>query len=306
MARISNLSAQQSVVSQMLRAQTQVANDQRQVATGYKTDRYEGIARDAAAFVSAQAIESRTKQFVELGKQVGAQVSLQDTSLTAIYDAAKNLRDGILNALANDSGRTIAVDLDSAFVSGKAVLNTRYAGKFLFGGSRTDVQPFSAADINALAVVATPIANFFNNSPQKPQVRIDQNVVVEYGILAGDIGLDFMASIKRMAEYNAATPIGSALTPADRALLRTELTNVENVLSGIVSLQANNGFISNRIENVTTRNESLETVNKQLIADIAEVDMAEAITRFNQDKLAVEASYNLIRQISQISLLNFL
>ncbi|MDO9462099.1 MAG: flagellin [Alphaproteobacteria bacterium] len=306
MTRISTLSAQQAVVSQMLRAQAQLADDQRQVATGYKSDTFKGIARDASALISAQAIDSRTTQFIELGQQVGAVVSIQDTALSGIYDAAKGLRDSILGSLANNSGRTVSVDLDSAFVSGKAMLNTRYAGKFLFAGARSDVQPFNPADISTLATVATPIADFFQNSQQKAQVRIEQNVIVQHGVLASDMGLDMMASIKRMAEYDAATPFSEALTPADRAILQAEVANLDNVLSGIIKLQANNGFVANRIESVVIRQEALENVNKQLIADLSEVDMAEAITRFNRDQLAIEASYSLIRQLSQISLLNFL
>ncbi len=306
MTRISTFSQQQAVVSQMLRAQSQVADDQRQVATGYKTDSYKGIARDAAALVSARAIESRTVQFVKLGQQVGAQVSLQDTGLTTMYDTAKNLRDSILKSLANNRGDTVSVDMDSAFVSGKSVLNTRYAGKYLFAGSRTDVQPFNATNISNLATVATPIATFFDNSQQKAQVRIEQNTVIQYGLLANDIGSDMMASIKRMAEYNVATPFSQNLTPADRAILQSEVASLDNVLSGIITLQANNGFVAKRIESITTRNEALDTVNKQIIADLSEVDMAGAISKLNQDKLAVQSSYNLVRQLSQITLLNFL
>jgi len=306
MTRISTLSQQQSIVSQMLRAQNLVADDQRQVATGFKADRYDGIARDAAALVSARTVESRTLQFIELGQQVGAQVNFQDTGLTAMYDAAKTLRDSILGSLAINSGRTVSIDLDSAFVSGKAVLNTRFAGKFLFAGSRTDVQPFNAVDLADLATVASPIASFFDNSQQKAQVRVEQNLIIEHSILADEMGVNMMASVKRLAEYDAATPFNQVLTPADRAILQAEVTNLDNVLSEIIKLQTSNGYVSKRIETVTISNEALYNVNKQLISDLSEVDMAEAISRFNQDKLAVEASYNLLRQISQLSLLNFL
>lgn len=306
MTRISTLSQQQSIVTQMLRAQNLVADDQRQVTTGFKTDRYSGLARDVAALVGAQSVESRTLQFIELGHQVGAQVNFQDTALTAMYDTAKGLRDSILSALANNSGRAVALELDTAFITGKSVLNTRFAGKFLFAGVRTDVPPFNATDLADLAVVASPIASFFDNSQQKAQVRVEQNLVIEHGVLADEMGRDMMASIKRLAEYDAATPFNPVLSPADRVALQAEVATLDNVLSEIIKLQANNGFIANRIETVTTRNEALDVVNKQLIADLSEVDMAEAISRFNRDKLAVEASYNLLRQISGLSLLNFL
>lgn len=306
MTRISTLNQQQSVIGQMLRSQIELADSQRQVSTGYKADRYEGLARDTAALVSARAIESRTTQYIELGQQINGQLSLQDTGLSTIYDAAKNLRDSLLSSLANNSGRVIVPELESAFVSGKSVLNTRYAGKYLYSGARTDVPPFNAVDLADLSVLASPIASFFYNNQQKAQVRMDQNQIVEYGVLADEMGKDFMASIKRLGEYNAATPFGVSLTPADRAILQTELTNLDAVMSGIIKLQANNGFTGKRIESIISRHESLAIVNKQLIADISEVDMAEAITRFNQDKLAVESSYNLLRQMTQISLLNFL
>jgi len=306
MTRISSLAQQQALVSQMLRAQTQVAESQRQVLTGEKADRYEGITRDASALISAQAIDSRTQKFIELANQVSGQVILQDTSLNTMYETAKGLRDSILQALGNNTGRSITVDLESAFVSGKAVLNTRYAGKFLFAGTRTDLQPFSAVDVADLATVASPISSFFKNSEQKSQVRVEQNLVIEHSLLASDIGSNMMASVKRLAEYNAATPFGNVLTPADRVALQAEVTNLDNALSAIIQLQASNGFVGTRLESVTIRNQQLEVVNKQLIADLSEVDMAEAISRLNQDKLAVEASYNLVRQISQLTLLNFL
>ena len=306
MSRISTLGQQQSLVTQMLKGQVQAAETQRQVATGNKTSSYSGIARDTAALTGARALESRTAQFVDLGKQVSAQVGLQEVNLSSLYDTAKSLRDSLLSALANNSGRTVAVDLESAFSSAKAVLNNRVGGRYLFAGSLSDIQPFNAADLNALSVVASPIASFFQNSNQKAQVRLEQNLLVEYGLLADDIGQDLMASIKRIAEYDNATPIGQYLTPADQAALQAEVTALDAAMDNITKIQAANGFAGNRIEAVNARNEELIVVNKQLIADISEVDMAEAISRLNQDKLSVEASYNLVRQLSQLSLLNFL
>lgn len=180
------------------------------------------------------------------------------------------------------------------------------AGKYLYSGSRTDVPPFNAPDLATLSVVASPIASFFDNSQQKAEVRIDTNQVVQYGVLADDMGQAFMASVKRLGEYDAATPFSANLTSADRAMLQTEIANLDAVMSGVIKLQANNGFIQKRIEPVVSRHETLVTVNKQLISDVSEVDMAAAITKFNQDKLAFESSYNLLRQVSQINLLRYL
>lgn len=106
--------------------------------------------------------------------------------MSTVYDAAKSLRDSLLSSLANNSGRIIAPEMDSAFVSGKSVLNTKYAGKYLYSGSRTDLPPFNAPDLATLSVVASPIASFFDNSQQEEEGRIDTYQVVQYGALADD------------------------------------------------------------------------------------------------------------------------
>ncbi|MEX0300304.1 MAG: flagellin [Kordiimonas sp.] len=42
------------------------------------------------------------------------------------------------------------------------------------------------------------------------------------------------------------------------------------------------------------------------IADLEDVDIAEAVTRLNNDQVALEASYRSIGSLSQLSLLRFL
>jgi flagellar hook-associated protein 3 FlgL len=44
----------------------------------------------------------------------------------------------------------------------------------------------------------------------------------------------------------------------------------------------------------------------KFIGDIEDVNLAEAITRLNQDQVAVEAAGRMIAQLDQLSLLNFL
>ncbi len=306
MTRISTYAQNQAVIAQMLRSQSQVAQTQRQVSTGEISEYYQGMARDASTLVGAKAVESRTLKFIDLGKQVINRVDFQSTGLSTMYDAADKLRQNLLNALANNSGRTVAIDVNSAFEVGKSVLNTKVNGSYLYAGSRTDIMPFSAADLADLATVANPVASYFENDTKKSQVRIDQNLVIEYGQVASEMGQDLMGSIKAMAEYNAVTPFGQYLTPADRAMIESQITFLNAAMDKIGSIEATNGIVQKRLEDIVIRHEELDVVNKRLIADVSEVDMASAISRLNQDQLAVEASYSLIRQLNKVSLLNFI
>jgi len=306
MTRISTYAQSQSIVAQMMRAQSQVADTQRQVATGEISDRYKGIAGGTSALVSAKAVESRTLKFMELGNQVINRVDFQANGLTALYESASQLRQSMLTALANNSGRTMASDINSAFDSSKSVLNTRVGGSYIYAGSRSDTLPFNATDLADLANAVNPIASYFENDLNKAQVRVDQNLTMEYGVVASDIGQDLMGVIKTAAEYNTATPFTQYLTLADRTLLQAQIASLDVIMGKIGGFQANNGIVQNRLEAIMIRHEDTDIITKRLIADISEVDMASAISRLNQDQLAVEASYNLIRQLTKISLLNYI
>ncbi|HBA43357.1 MAG TPA: hypothetical protein DCZ07_10315 [Alphaproteobacteria bacterium] len=306
MPRISTLAQNQAVVARMLQAQQQVADTQRQVGSGVIADRFKGIAKDANALISAKAIEARTSSYIALGTQVGLRMEVQDAAISNLYEAAKSLREDLLGALANDSGRTLSVNIENAFGASKSVLNTRFAGSYIFAGGRTDTPPFSAVDVPDLATIANPITDYFVNSQQKPQVRLDQSLVIEYGVLADDLGQGLLASVKRLAEYDAATPFGTNLTPADEAIVQAEIANLDQVMSDIIQIQANNGLTQQRVEETIIRHEEFDTVNKGFIAAIEEVDIAEAISRLNRQQLAVEASYSLVRKLNEVSLLDFI
>lgn len=306
MNRVSTLSQNQIVVSRMLQSQVDIAETQRQIGSGTVADSFKGLAREATALVSAKALETRTAKFVDLGQQVVGRVQLQDSSLGAIYDTAKQLREDLLSALATDSGRTVSVNVESGFSAARSVLNTRVGGVYIFGGNRTDTEPFNATSLSDLANPGAAIPTFFDNGSSKARVRIDQELIIEYGQLADDIGQGLMTSIKTLAEYDAVTPFAANLTPADKAIVQTQIANLQLEMDKITQIQAENGLTQGRIEDILIRHEELDVVNKGLIADIQDVDLSEAISRLNREQLAVEAAYSLIRELNELSLLNFI
>ena len=54
------------------------------------------------------------------------------------------------------------------------------------------------------------------------------------------------------------------------------------------------------------RHEGMAAYFAKFIGDIEDVDLAEALTRLNQDQAAAEAAGRMIAQINQMSLLNFM
>ena len=69
---------------------------------------------------------------------------------------------------------------------------------------------------------------------------------------------------------------------------------------------SNNGIRLSLLEATQRHHEEQMTFTKTFITEIEDVDIAEAITRLNQDQLALESSMGVMAQISRLSLLDFL
>ena len=70
--------------------------------------------------------------------------------------------------------------------------------------------------------------------------------------------------------------------------------------------QVENGVRQNRLDSVLQQHETTGNVVTGVISDIEDVDMASAVTKLNGDQTALQASYKVMAQLSQLSLLNFL
>ena len=60
------------------------------------------------------------------------------------------------------------------------------------------------------------------------------------------------------------------------------------------------------IEDIQERHQQDIGFMKVFISDIEEVDIGEAITKMQQDQVALEASYRVLSQVSRATLLDFI
>ena len=67
-----------------------------------------------------------------------------------------------------------------------------------------------------------------------------------------------------------------------------------------------NGISQFQAADAVQRNRQARDYAEIVAADIESVDIAEVITRIDQDQLAIEASARALAQASELSLLNFL
>jgi len=307
MTRVSSFSQSQALLQGLLENQQRIFEAQRQVTTGKISDEFKGIASETSTLVSAKALKARTDGYVRAANEVNLQVNSYDLQIGAIVDAARNFKQGILESIGQEQAIGFDGQVSDVFNLVKNALNFNANGVYIFSGSRTDTAAVTLDDVTDLAALGDA-TEAFNNDQVKSQARLSDSFEVSHGQLADDIAGDIFSSLKRIVEFNAGPdgPIDGPLTASQRAFLETELGALETAIQQVQNAQVLNGLNANKIEDIQTIQQQQSDYLEIFIADVEDVDIAEAITRLNNDRTALEASYRVVGSISQLSLVGFI
>ncbi len=307
MTRVATASQNEFLLLELQRLQRQQFETQQQISSGKKTQYYKDIANDTSALLSAKAVESQTAQFQDAILHTQARLDQQNIHLSEIEKAANRLHESVLESVSLESGITLMADLENIFGSVVGMLNARLDGEYLYSGTRSDIPAVSSSNLNDL-VAAAAASDLFQNNNLKHSVRIDTSTTIEVGLLADDIAQPLFDAMKRIADYNAGVngPFTDQLTIQQRDFLAGEVSNLKQVAQDLVTQVGLNGVKIAETEDVYLRHEATDIYIKGFISDLEDVDVAEAVIRLNQDEVALEATMNLIGQLSRLSLIDFI
>lgn len=315
MNRISTAGQTQVMLEALLRNQTRVARSSLQVATLKTTNEFRGVAREALTLLGAKETLARNEQFSASNTIIMQRLEAYGTSLDQLGEIAQNLRETVIAALATGSSIGLMVEVNSAFNEATTVLNIQVDNRYLFSGTRTATPPIAATTPAALLALADTSDAFTNNTIQV-QSRVSENQVLEYGLLADDVGEPLFEAFRRIMQFNDGTlPSGATgpagafeepLTDVQKDFLTAELAGIETVFNDLNQKVAKNGTNIQTIDRTRERLADEALFTKKLIREIENVDPAEAVTQLNEDRLALETSMQVLARISRTTLLNFL
>jgi flagellar hook-associated protein 3 FlgL len=317
MTRVSSYGTSQLLLSYTLRTQDRVVVSQEQIASGYKTQSYKGVSRDAVALEGAKSLKERLDTYLKTNRLVENRVQAYDGALQQLGSIAEELRQSVLSAVGNNSGTALAGKVRDLFDRAVDALNRQVDGRYIFSGTRTDTPPVAVTTSSGL-LTTTPIANMFANDANKLSAKLDDNLSVTYGVLASDAATSLFSEMQRILQFDAGTlPSGAGafapagaytnpLTANQRDFLSGELPTLATMTQGIQDIVAQNGIIARTLADAQTRQEQSLISAKTFIGDIQDADAAEAISNLNRDQTALEASYQVLSQLTRLNLLDFL
>ena len=308
MTRVATFGNYQSALLDLMRAQTRAADAQERVSTQKNATDLAGFGRQAETLTALKGALSRIQGFADTAAAVTARLITQDLAMTQVSEGMAGLRSAIGNAVATESAGSLMLEIEGLFQAIRGGLNMRHHGGYLFAGASTTTAPLEAANLTELS--APPlVADLFRNDTLKTASRVAEGTTLETGFLADEIGTDILTILRDIHAYHTTPgsgPLSGRLNEDQKAFLSSQLNRLEQAGTAVTDKIARTGSMARQVDSITTGHQAQKAALDQLVAGRTDADMAKAITDLQLSQVAIQASAQVINQLRQVSLLNYL
>ena len=305
MTRISDLGLQQILLSGFQRAQDASQARQIQLSTGKVSNTYSGIGPQTNRLLSAEGVVSRVTAYESAANAALSRLQIQEGAITTLSEAVTELRNAYVATLANGAAEQLPPTVDAAAQRVLSALNAQAGGVFVFGGTDGATAPISAQSLDDLGAVSD-VARLFADG-ERVQLAIEAGAAIDGGPLASEIGLETTAALQAFAEAEASLGgFSGALSDDQRDFLVAQVAVLETIADNLNTELGLNGVGQGQAAAAVDRGQRARDLAEVVAAEIEDADIAEVVSRLNQDQLAIQASAQALSQATQLSLLNFL
>lgn len=306
MTRVSTVQNYNVMTSNLMRAQIRQSEVGSQVSSQKVATDLKGYAKNAEMLTAMRGTQTKIAGLIDQNKLVNNRLEMQDSGIGRVADSTKSAREAIANALAAGKASTLMQQLQSAFGDVVQGMNTKSNGLYVFSGAQTDVATTSATSMTDLTT-APSTASLFHNDQYVTTNRVDEQTSAKTGVLGDALGTAVFDAFKQVQAYvDANGPFTGNLTDTQVNFLNGLLPTFDAAYKGVVDIQGKNGVTQKRFEAAQTDLQNQADTLTGMVGGIVDADMAEAVTRLESAKLAVQASAQVFSSLQQSSLLNVL
>lgn len=314
MTRVSTYGNYQSALLDLMSAQSRAEAAQKKVNTHKNATDLVGFGRSSETVSALKSSQTRIQTFMDTNKAVAARLETQDLAMERVADAATAARQAIADAIAAGRMDALMSSLETLFMEAQDGLNMKHQGRYLFSGGAADRAPVDLPDIPGqpgatmmAKLAALPDENAaFRNDQLKQSSWLDENVSMDTGFLADAMGAELFAIFRDIQLAHEAAPLDGSMTDAQKAFLTTQMGRFEAAAKGIVDLQAANGGMQNRVDRLLESQEARKISVDTLLSGRTDANMAEAVVELEMAQIALQASAQVVSQLRQVSLLDYL
>ncbi|WES88726.1 flagellar hook-associated protein FlgL [Dickeya fangzhongdai] len=174
-------------------------------------------------------------------------------------------------------------------------------GSYVFGGYKTDSQPFTT---NASGTVS------YVGGTQAISQQVDANRIMTVGHIGSDVFSNASGTADIFGALDSAisaleTPLEGAtdaVKSANTASMSAASQSLKNALTNVSSAQATLGVQLQEIDTLDSIGTDRTTANKQTLSDLVDIDLAATISTYMMQKQSLQASFSAFRDMQSLSL----
>lgn len=305
------------LLSQSAGVRRQLTQANQQVASGRIAETYAGLGTGARVSLNLRPqIAHETAWQANIDRASGRLEATQ-TALKGISEIASDLyaRTNTLNGLNPSEADSVAALARQGLERVAQLLNTKVGDVYVFAGQDTGTPPVPDTSVAALAgplLADDPVAPFsatIGTTP--PQIEVGEGERVTAGLLANRNTLTTSAapttgSYMRDIMRGLAALTTVANGPALQSVAADTRTRLSGAVSAIVLEAGALGGVQAGLATRKTQSQATATALEAQVSDAENVDLAETLTRVTGLQTQLQASYQIIAGVRDLTLSRYL
>jgi flagellar hook-associated protein 3 FlgL len=291
----------------MATSQTQVAQDAAEVSSQKVAQDLDGYGAQASTLTAVNSLNSRVSSYIANANALSGKLDVQSQALTQLASAAQGARSAVAEAVGQNDGSDLMATLQTELSSAAGALNTQYDGQYLFSGGQSNTVPVTATSLTQLGS-ASPLSSVFQNGQTVQASRLDDNTVVQTGVLASTAGTPLMSALQAIQAYNAGPngPLSGPLTSAQASFLTSTLSQLDSAISAANTTAAQTGVVQQQVTTATTNLTDQQTALQGVVSNMTTPDESQVATQLSLAQTTLQASAQIFSSLQNDSLLTAL
>ncbi len=304
--RVTNFAQQNFLLAQIQATQVRTADQNIAISSTLTSQRYSGIATESKRLVSIEAAHVRITRYVENNTLIDQRLQSMESSVSQLVDIASAFRTQLVGALNADNASVSGINVEATNLMQQvaSILNTDFDGRYQFAGSKTDTRP---VDLTEPGFVVPPSTypsvaetDYYLGDGNILATQAGPDLSLNYGIRANEAAFEKLIRSLHLVSTAVVAP------NPDTARLNEGLRLAEEALTELTEMVSRIGVTRKAIDTANTGHHETLLYAEQSIGEIANTDVAKAITVMTGDLASLEASFAILAQMRSISLINFL
>jgi len=304
--RVTNKSLHESIVSQLNTVSSSMVAANQVISSGKRINR---LSDDPVGLVSVLSLRSSLSNLDQLERNLGTGRSWLEAGESALSETENILSEAralcvqMSSANVGAEERSNAVEVVDGYLQQiLALANTEVGGRYIFGGTKTDVSPFLLSGSDEVTYQG-------NDTPFS--IKIGKNMDLSVGrdgeSIFGDCDIDWSDPAAGQDNvFKTLMDLKDDLRSNDAESVREALTKLDDHLDTLRAAVSDTGAKVLRLDTKEAIIQDLRLGYTERKSGIEDCDIAEAVMNLKSKELAYQASLASSSRVMQLTLVDYL